>query len=129
MSATIKNRIVRTLAAVVIAGVSIGFSASTARADWGVPQLAPAPTVLTYAGRSGQDTLIMTVGFPGGNTISGTITLNGTTYPYMGYLQNGNISGVINANGYQLPFTGVNPGCEVFLQIHGHQFRLEPVMN
>jgi hypothetical protein len=129
MFTSIKNRIVRTIAAVVIASVSIGLSASTARADWGVPQLAPAPVRLTYAGQTGQDTVIMTVGFPGGSTIAGTITINGSTYSYEGYMQGANISGVMIVGGYQLPFTGVNPGCEVYLTIHGHQFHLQPVMN
>jgi hypothetical protein len=128
----LNNRITRTILAATIPALATLGLVNSAHADWDDPQ--PSPLVqpgnaLSYTGEADDLNVTMTIDYNAvnGDTVRGTMTINGTDYPFIMELVNNDFEGVVDAPDRQIPFTGTSQGNTVYLDILDTHVTLQPV--
>jgi hypothetical protein len=118
------------IAAAVPVLVTVGLSGH-AQADWNdiqPIQYMPQANTLSYTGEANGLTVTMMIDYGTiyGNTVRGTMTINGTEYQYIMQLVQNDFEGVINAGDRQIPFTGTTQGTTVYLDMLNTHLVLQP---
>jgi hypothetical protein len=131
MFAKLNNRITRSILAATIPALATLGLANSAKADWDNPQ--PAPFVqpgnsLSYTGESDGLSVTMTIDYNSvdGDTVRGTMSIDGVDYPFIMQLVNNDFEGIVIAPDRQIPFTGTSQGNTVYLDILDTHVMLQP---